>query len=101
MIDLITALTFQQKQIVVYGLVGLVGVLSIIFVVILIMKILAVRSEKKSEILPSLSELGIESEEEAKEDSHPFNFDDEDDDISAFFDNDDDNNVNSDSFLDK
>lgn len=93
---LMAGMTLQDKQLIMYGVSTVTALLGILFIVVLVLKVKAAREDKQGEILPSLSELGIEGEEE--EQLPEFDFDDNDEGTSSFY---EDDELNVDSFLDR
>lgn len=102
MIDFLAIGNFdiQSRQLIAYGAAGVLVLLTLFFIVVLALKIKAAQDEKKSEILPSLAELGYEDEEE---ELLPDAFDEEseDDGISAFYEDGDEEEQAIEHFLDR
>lgn len=102
MIDFLAIGNFdiQSRQLIAYGAAGVLVLLTLFFIVVLALKIKAAQDEKKSEILPSLAELGYEDEEE---ELSPDTFDEEseDDGTSAFYEDGDEEEQAIEHFLDR
>lgn len=94
---LMAGMTLQDKQLIMYGVSTVTALLGILFITVLILKIKAAQEDKKGEILPSLSDLGIEGEGE-EEQLPELDFDENDEDTSSFY---EDDELNVDSFLDR
>lgn len=101
MIDFLAIGSFDiySRQLIAYVAAGVLLLLMVFFVVVLALKIKAAQDEKKSEILPSLAELGYEDEEEPLADT--FDEESEDDGVSAFYEDSDDEEQAIEHFLDR
>jgi len=94
---LLNAMTIQERQLIIYGFTGVIGLLAVFLLIILALKIKASRDEQKSEILPSLSELGLDTSEVEEEPTEVL----EEGEASSLFYEDEENNLNVESFLDR